>query len=255
MASTPAEPANLKARIKASYDAIAPAYNAWTVNHSPARIAYLNRLFPLLRPSTDTAAEKPPLRVLELGCGAGRPVTELVLTALAPVHVTANDISTTQLAAARDVLGERGEKVAVQSESAVDSAVDWVEADMMDLAFAPASLDAVLAFYSIIHLPVHEQATLLARIATWLRPGGCLLANFGELPMPAGIVMEHWLREEGWMFWSGAGVEGTLAHLRAAGLDIVVSEIHADDVNANFHWVIARKAEGVDGPEGETKTQ
>jgi 2-polyprenyl-3-methyl-5-hydroxy-6-metoxy-1,4-benzoquinol methylase len=48
---------------------------------------------------------------------------------------------------------------------------------MMALEFRPAMFDAVVAFYSLIHLPRVEQEILLQRISTWLRPGGWFLAN------------------------------------------------------------------------------
>ncbi len=43
----------------------------------------------------------------------------------------------------------------------------------------PASFDAVVALYSMAHLPRERHAALLARIAGWLRPGGLFLASLG----------------------------------------------------------------------------
>ncbi|KAL1895409.1 hypothetical protein Sste5346_005215 [Sporothrix stenoceras] len=235
-------PENLKARIKASYDAIAPVYNKWTIDHSPVRIEYLDQVLIKLRPKGQAAADKKPLRILELGCGAGRPVTEKLLVELDPVHVTANDISTGQLDMARDALGEHGEKVAPSA----NSRVDWVEGDMMALDFPENSLDAVVGFYSVIHLPGPEQATLLGRIGKWLKPGtGYFLANFSDRVMP-GMVHEKWLKQdEGWMFWSGLGVPQTEAAVAGEGkLKLEVSKLEKDDVDdVDFHWVIARKPE------------
>ncbi|KIH95313.1 hypothetical protein SPBR_04000 [Sporothrix brasiliensis 5110] len=233
-------PENLKARIKASYDAIAPVYNKWTVDHSPVRVAYLDQVTAKLRPAGST--DKTPLRVLELGCGAGRPVTEKLLRELGPVHVTANDISTGQLDMARDALGEHGEKVSPDGTSTVD----WVEGDMMALAFPDNSLDAVVGFYSVIHLPAAEQATLLGRIGRWLKPGtGYFLANFSDRVMP-GMVIDKWLKQdEGWMYWSGLGMPQTeAAVVGEGGLTLEVSKLESDDVDdVDFHWVIARKPE------------
>ena len=235
-------PDNLKARIKASYDAIAPVYNAWTVDHSPVRVAYLDQVTAKLRPDGNTATNHTPLRVLELGCGAGRPVTEKLLVDLDPVHVTANDISTGQLDMAKAALGEHGEKVSTSGTSKVD----WVEGDMMALDFEEGSLDAVVGFYSVIHLPGPEQATLLGRIGRWLKPGtGLFLANFADRVMP-GMVYEKWLKQdEGWMFWSGLGVPQTeAAVVGEGGLTLEVSKLETDDVDdVNFHWVIARRPE------------
>ncbi|EFX05945.1 stomatin family protein [Grosmannia clavigera kw1407] len=226
-------PENLKARLKASYDAIAPTYNAWTIGHSPMRMQYLDLLIARLQKETSTGVG--PLRVVELGCGAGVPVTERLLTALRPVHVMANDLSSTQIRLARTTLGDHGETV----EGGGGSSVDWLEADMMSLAFSDATIDAVVGFYSLIHLPRDEQTELLGRIARWLRPGGCLLANFAEVAKPA-IVMDRWLHDDGWMFWSGWGVNGTRARIREAGFDLVVAQVEQDAVDANFFWVLAQ---------------
>ncbi|CAK7198035.1 hypothetical protein SEUCBS139899_000693 [Sporothrix eucalyptigena] len=237
-AVTTDEPENLKARIKASYDAIAPAYNAWTVDHSPKRLKYLQQLIEQLKEEAAAESDPAPLRILELGAGAGRPVTEKLLVDLPAAHITANDISTAQLNLAREALGEHGEKVA----SSPKSTVDWVEGDMMALEFPEGSLDAVLGFYSIIHLPQNEQITILERIGRWLKPGkGRLLANFAGEPMP-GMILEKWLKqEEGWMYWSGLGTAKTEATLQGAGLHLDVSKIEIDDVDVQFHWVIASR--------------
>ena len=54
---------------------------------------------------------------------------------------------------------------------------DFRVADMTALAMEPSSLDAVVACYSVFHVPREEHAGLFRRIATWLRPGGYLLAS------------------------------------------------------------------------------
>lgn len=64
-----------------------------------------------------------------------------------------------------------------QTEHGVDDQVP--EARHPSLGTAPESLDVVTAFYSILHVPRHEHPELLARLATWLRPGGWLTATLG----------------------------------------------------------------------------
>jgi len=53
----------------------------------------------------------------------------------------------------------------------------FIHADMTSLAFEPGSFDAVVAFYSLTHVPRDEHLPLLERIRTWLRPGGLFLAS------------------------------------------------------------------------------
>jgi SAM-dependent methyltransferase len=100
-------------------------------------------------------------RVADLGCGAGVPATrELTDHGLAVAGV---DFSSVQLARARQLVpGAR-----------------FVQADLATFHLRPASVDAVTAFYSLIHLPLADQRALLPRIRRWLRPGGYLLAIVG----------------------------------------------------------------------------
>ena len=50
---------------------------------------------------------------------------------------------------------------------------------MTDIDFDRASFDAVIAFYSITHVPRQEHGMLLRRIAGWLKPGGVFFASLG----------------------------------------------------------------------------
>lgn len=227
-------PPNLKARVKATYDEVGPAYNSMTIYNPLRRLDYLEKLkshilssrdAPSSQPSSSCSSSPPDLiRVLELGSGAGVPVTEALIKD-GRFHVTANDISTTQVMLGRALCGGAGGRV------------DWVEADMADLRFPDASFDAVMGFYSLIHLPRHEQTEMFGRIARWLRPGGYALLNFAAHDIE-GTEMERWYGETGWMFWSGWGVDGTLRRIEEAGLEVVFEEVADDD--QPFLWVIAR---------------
>jgi ubiquinone/menaquinone biosynthesis C-methylase UbiE len=223
-------PENLKDRLKETYDIIAPKYNEWTIPHSEQRYKYLDKLLAFLPvPTADESNDK--VSILELGAGCGLPVTKKLLSHNANFHVTANDLSSVQMDLARQNLADPKFKGRVQ----------FMEGDMMGLSFEGRSLDAVVGMYSLIHLPRQEQAVLLNRIVGWLKPGGYLLANFSEAELKH-VVMEQWLDEKGWAYWSGYGVEGTLEKVREAGLLVRVSEVAEDAVDASFLWVVAQKA-------------
>jgi SAM-dependent methyltransferase len=223
-------PADLKSRMKASYDAIAPQYNEWTVPHSVKRLRFLDQLLDRL-PTTNST----PVSVLELGCGYGIPVTQKLLSH-PNFSVTANDLSSAQLALARANL-------LPDPAGSAHSRLTLLEGDMLALDFTPATLDAVVGMYSIIHLPRAEQVEMLRKIVAWLKPGGWLLANFGAEEL-AGKETENWLKEEkGWMFWSGWGSEGTMEKVKEAGLEVVVQETLEDEVDVKFLWILARKSD------------
>ena len=225
--TSPSSSTEIKSRLKASYDAIAPRYNAWTEKAHPVRLRFLEKLLPRLS-STENAS------VLELGCGAGALTTKW-LASLPNVHVTANDLSPNQIAIAR-------EKLANQS-------VTLIAGDMMELSFAANQFDAVVAMYSMIHLPREEQATLIHRIGHWLKPGGKLLATFVPAEFET-LTREGWLGEkEGKMFWSSLGTEKTVQAVEEAGLNIESQDVVNQDegegeevVEHPFLWVFAEKS-------------
>jgi SAM-dependent methyltransferase len=139
--------------------------------------------------------------------------------------VTAVDISARQVELAR---------------SNVPSAT-ILRADMTALEFPAASFDAVVAFYSLSHVPREEQAALLGRVHGWLRPGGILLATMGAHDA-ADEVEEDWLGTP--MYFSQFGVRKNRAMVRRAGFEIeeaVVNEEPEDRHTALFLWIVARR--------------
>jgi len=138
---------------------------------------------------------RPGARVLDLGCGAGIPATrELADRGLQVIGV---DFSAAQLHRARRLVPE----------------ARLVQADMATVQFSAASLDAVVSFYAVIHLPLADQRALFPRIRDWLRPGGLLLAIVGAQPW-AGTEQFHGAK----MFWEHAGTGSYLGWLEEARL-------------------------------------
>jgi ubiquinone/menaquinone biosynthesis C-methylase UbiE len=162
MASPTPNSDEIKRRVAGFYDAHAEHYLDWTAAHDEhqLKLHYLDKALNHLHKKAQAQADKQ-MKVLELGCGAGVPTAQ-ILAAEPGVHLTAVDISAAQLALARKRIPNDN--------------VKFVESDMMALEFEDGSLDAVIAFYSIIHLPRDEQLVLISRIGKWLKPGGvCLI--------------------------------------------------------------------------------
>ncbi|KAF2706226.1 methyltransferase domain-containing protein [Pleomassaria siparia CBS 279.74] len=219
-------PDNLKSRIKDSYDAIADHYNNnFTREHDVIRLDFLGRFLKELQ-----VKEKENATVLELGCGGGIPGTRILLENQSPsIHVTANDLSSTQIEVARSNLSSFSDKLTL------------VEGDMMQLSFPDESFDAVMGFYSVIHLPRDEQAEIVKRIVRWLKPGGLFLVNFGDEEFSVA-VNKTWLdQEKGWMFWSGWGGKQSVKMVEEAGLELVVTEKRQDLLDAAFIWILGKK--------------
>lgn len=104
------------------------------------------------------AADLPPGRALDLGCGEGR---NAIWLAGRGWEVTAVNFSGVALDKARRIADAAGARV------------EWVQADLTAYAPAPESADLVAVVY--VHLPPQESARMLAGAATALAPGGTLL--------------------------------------------------------------------------------
>ena len=200
---------NPKLVVARAYDTIAEIYFERYAG-SPVRDRWLKELVALLPRRA---------RVLDLGCGAGIPVArELTTRGFA---VTGVDNSARQIEFARSNVPE----------------AQFIHSDMMNVEFASASFDAVVAFYSITHVPREEHAILLQRIATWLKPSGIFLASLGADQLPAS--REEWLGTE--MFFSHYDAQTNEKLVRDSGFSIERAElVDEDNEHERFLWVIAR---------------
>ncbi|KAF4954551.1 hypothetical protein FSARC_12089 [Fusarium sarcochroum] len=220
-------PTDLKDRLRASYNAIAPKYNSWTEQHNHLRQAYLEKLLSHC-PELTSAKDNEKKQVLELGCGSGKPFLSNLLLRAPSVHVHANDISDVQLDLARSNLAGH------------ESRIGFYPGDMMKLDFEQGSLTAVVALYSIIHLPQEEQKEIIRRIGRWLAPGGVFLSTF-TANEASSIVVEEWIDTKGWMFWSALGQDKAIEALtNGGGLQIEEMTLEGDE-EEEFLWVIAKK--------------
>lgn len=209
-----------KAIVERGYDTIAPAYLAWSSPRpTTTRLSYLKRLIDVLPPGAG---------ILELGCGAGVPSTQLLLAH--GLKVTANDISASQILLARQYVPQ----------------ATLIHGDMASLSFEPNSFDAVVAFYSIFHLPKEEQGGMIRRISGWLKDGGRLLFNLHA--DEGDKIFDDWMGAK--MFSSGLGIEGNREMLKEDGESFIVEdEVAVEKVGSfeeRFHWVWAVKKGGCD---------
>ncbi len=202
------------------YDAIAERYYAWSdARPSATRRRWLAKALERIPPGAD---------VLDLGCGAGVPMTRALV---AGRQVTGVDISARQIELARAAVPE----------------ATFVHADMTALDFHPASFDAVVAFYSLTHVPRADLPELLAAVRRWLRPGGVLIASMGAQDAPDAVEPD-WLGTP--MFFSHHGAKKNRALVRRSGFELeeaVVEEEPEDRHAALFLWVVARRPEDLDG--------
>jgi SAM-dependent methyltransferase len=199
--------------VAAGYDVVAERYLEWSGKRpSGPRLRWLSKALELIPPGAD---------VLELGCGAGIPMTAALADGR---QVTGVDISATQIELARRNV----------------PAATFLQADMTTLDFPAGSFDAVTAFYSLTHVPRDEQGPLLEQIARWLRPGGVFVASMGVDDDP-GDVEHDWLGVD--MYFSHFGAKKNRRLVERAGFTVEEAEIDAepeDRHDARFLWIVAR---------------
>jgi cyclopropane fatty-acyl-phospholipid synthase-like methyltransferase len=197
-----------RALVKQTYDQIAADYNQGRLDE-PADADYLTPLIERLTPGA---------RVLDLGCGAGVPITR----ALAERHeVTGVDFSSKQLALARLQV----------------PAARFIQTDMTSCDFPQAHFDAVVSFFAIFHLPREEQDSLFERVHGWLKPGGYFLATLA-LENEAAYTEDDYFGRE--MYWSNFGIEEYRRLLIETGFEPVGEWLQADSDEAHPLLLVRR---------------
>jgi ubiquinone/menaquinone biosynthesis C-methylase UbiE len=175
--------------VRQGYDELAAEYAGWR-DHDGRGMALLD----------DLLADLPAgARLLDAGCGGGRPV---LTHASETTDAVGLDLSGAQLRLA----GEHA------------PAADRVQGDMTAIPFAAGSFDAVVAYWSLIHVPLADHRTVVDEFARVLRPGGRLLVCEGTTRW----VGENpdWLDSGTGMAWAIAGAGTTERQLLSAGFDV-----------------------------------
>ncbi|RJL21223.1 class I SAM-dependent methyltransferase [Bailinhaonella thermotolerans] len=159
----------------------------------PQRREMVERLIGLLPPSG---------RVLDLGCGTGRPAAEML--AAAGMRVTGIDVSGTMIELARAQVPK----------------AEFVQADVLTYVTDDASWDGICAFFSLLNMTRAELNATFAALARWLRPGGHLAIS--TVPLDAEGVVVDLLGERFRVTSYSAGE--FIQQLTSAGLHVLTSE-------------------------------
>jgi SAM-dependent methyltransferase len=199
--------------VRDGYDRLGGRYREWSLEmDSEVRDRWLDD-FERMLPERAS--------VLDLGCGPGFVAGRLSKR----FDVLGVDLSEVQIAHARH---------------AVPNAT-FLVADMTTLQLPAASVDGVVALFSLIHLPSNDLPAMLERIATWLRPGGTFLATLGTIAGDG--VQGDWLGVP--MFFGGSTAARNRTLVEAAGLridrDEVATLVEPEEGEVQFHWLLATK--------------
>lgn len=175
-------------KVKIAYDEMAQDYSDYVTSDSSS-----DRPDPVEQFQNELA---PGDKLLDAGCGPGRPTLQI-----SGENAVGLDISRQQLSLAK-------EKVTAK----------LVQGDMTALPFTSDSFDAIIALYSLIHVPVDDHQKVLEEFARVLRPGGTVLVSEGGVEWTGSIP--DWLDSGTEMRWSMAGPEATQIDLQVCGFEI-----------------------------------
>jgi ubiquinone/menaquinone biosynthesis C-methylase UbiE len=146
-------------------------------------------------------------KVLDAGCGAGIPVTQVLSKRF---KVTGVDISETQIELAKKNVPE----------------ADFVCQDMTRLDFPDGAFDGICSYYAIIHIPREEHRPLLIKFHRMLKPGGLGLLCLGAENLVDDIDENYFGTR---MYWSHYDADTYLRMLKEISYWILWSKIVADE--------------------------
>lgn len=157
-------------------------------------------------------------RVLDLGCGAGVPVSKFL--ADNRYKVTGIDFSDGMLRLARKNVPK----------------AKFLKMDMTKLRLKENSFDGAVSFYAIIHVPREKHSRIYRGIHKILKNNAIILANAGGNKEWEEIANDYMGVP---MFWSFYSPKRTLSIIKNAGFDVIWNRILKLGGETQF-WVMAR---------------
>jgi len=145
-------------------------------------------------------------KVLDAGCGAGLPISQLLSEKFEVIGV---DFSEAQIKLARQNVHKAA----------------FICQDMTQLNFPDNTFDGICSYYSIIHIPREEHQLLFANFHRMLKPNGLALLCLGAENV-ANDIDENFLGTR--MYWSHYDAETYLRLLRECGFSILWSKFVVD---------------------------
>ena len=157
--------------------------------------------------------------VLDIGCGAGVPIARLLAERN---RVTGVDISPEMVLRARRNV----------------PAGNFVCADIMTVDLPPSSFDAVVALYTVFHLPRTEHPRLFRRVREWLKPGGYLLCTLSH-HSEEGYTEQDFFGAT--MYWSNYGLDEYVDILTEVGFVVLETRSVGCELGEDHPLLLVRR--------------
>jgi cyclopropane fatty-acyl-phospholipid synthase-like methyltransferase len=155
--------------------------------------------------------------ILDVGCGAGKPVDAYLIEQ--GFAVNGIDLS---------------ERMIELAKKNVPQAFYEVK-DMTELKEGEYCVDGIVSFYAIFHTQKEKHQELLKKFASFMPNGGYMLLTMGAGDWEGSEENFHGTQ----MFWSHFGAEKNTELVKAAGFEIVLNEI--DTSGGEKHQIIIAK--------------
>jgi ubiquinone/menaquinone biosynthesis C-methylase UbiE len=206
------------------YERLAARYDAERSVFDVERI--LEEFHQRLQPLVATNATESVARVLDLGCGAGQPCAAFFVDA--GWSVVGVDFCPAMLTLA-------GQQV---------PRLQRVLADVRQLHCRDSCCQAVMAVYSLFHVPWHEHGALFKRVYRWLVPGGQFLFTYATEQYTGAPVFEGYKSFLGERLFYSHGTPEQL-HRQLAEAGLVVEQMALRQIGGEpFLWVTVQKPIG-----------
>ncbi len=161
-------------------------------------------------------------RVLDLGCGTGIPYD--IYLRDKGFKVTGVDFSAKHLKTARSQV----------------KGVTFIQGDYTNMPFEHESYDAVIALYTIFHVPRSEQLQLFHDVYTAMKQGALALFTLG-------VEDNEYSEDENWagapsMAWSSWSVQKYKKILTDVGFNFLKAQYEGNPGDEEYHcWILCRK--------------
>lgn len=193
--------------VEESYDKMGEKYHEFRNNEK--FIAQLEQFSELLPTSG---------RVLDAGCGAGKPTSEFLVKR--GFNVTGVDISNKMIKLAKENVPE----------------AIFFQKNILTMDFPDQSFDGIISVYTLWHIPRVNHPTVIENFHRMLRKNGVLVLNTGVYESEG---MSNFFGEP--MFWSTNHPEKTLAVVKDLGFEIILEGVLKLGGERQY-WIFAKKA-------------